>query len=108
MQGHHISLYGQFLTYDIENGGTGHQSKKTYGAGMEYGYSLPIGRRLNLDFGLGVGYIKSHYKTYEPKDGCYVYEATRNRTWIGPTRGEVSLVWLLGNGNTNSRKGGKK
>ena len=43
MQGHHISLYGQFLTYDIENGGTGHQSKKTYGAGMEYGYSLPIG-----------------------------------------------------------------
>ena len=108
MQGHHISLYGQFLTYDIENGGTGHQSKKTYGAGMEYGYSLPIGRRLNLDFGLGVGYIKSHYKTYEPKDGCYVYEATRNRTWIGPTRGEVSLVWLLGNGNTNSKKGGKK
>ena len=108
MQGHHISLYGQFLTYDIENGGTGRQSKKTYGAGMEYGYSLPIGRRLNLDFGLGVGYIKSHYKTYEPKDGCYVYEATRNRTWIGPTRGEVSLVWLLGNGNTNSKKGGKK
>ena len=108
MLGHHISLYGQFLTYDIENGGTGHQSKKTYGAGMEYGYSLPIGRRLNLDFGLGVGYIKSHYKTYEPKDGCYVYEATSNRTWIGPTRGEVSLVWLLGNGNTNSKKGGKK
>ena len=108
MQGHHVSLYGQFLTYDIENGGTGHQSKKTYGAGMEYGYSLPIGRRLNLDFGLGVGYIKSHYKSYEPKDGCYVYEATRNRTWIGPTRGEVSLVWLLGNGNTNSKKGGKK
>ena len=29
-------------------------------------------------------------------------------TWIGPTRGEVSLVWLLGNGNTNSKKGGKK
>lgn len=108
MQGHHVSLYGQYLTYDIENGGTGYQSKRTCGAGIEYGYSFPIGRRLNFDLEVGIGYLNSEYKTYEPKDGCYVYQETKKRQWVGPTRASVSLVWLLGNGNVNSKKGGKK
>ena len=108
LQGHHIGVYGQWLTYDLENGGTGYQSKRTCGGGFEYGYSFPIGRRLNLDLGLGIGYLNSEYKTYVPEDGCYVYQTTKQREWFGPTKAEVSLVWLLGNGNVNSKKGGKK
>lgn len=108
LQGHHIGFYGQFLTYDFENGGTGYQSKSTYVGGLEYGYSFPIGKRLNLDLGIGVGYLHSNYKTYVPMDGCYVYQETKKRKWVGPTQAEVSLVWLIGKGNTNSRKGGAK
>lgn len=108
LQGHHVSLYGQFLSYDIERGGTGYQGKQAFGVGLGYGYSLPIGRRLNLDFGLGIGYFYSRYKTYEPFDGCYVYQETKERQWIGPTRASVSLVWLLGNGNENSKKAKKE
>jgi hypothetical protein len=108
LQGHHLGIYGDFLTYDFEFGAKGYQSKATYAAGIKYGYSYPIANRLNLDFALGIGYLHSNYKTYVPRDGCYVYQETKKRKWLGPTQAEVSLVWLLGKGNTNKKKGGKK
>ena len=108
LQGHHLGIYGNFLTYDFEFGAKGYQSKATYAAGIRYGYSHPIANRLNLDFALGIGYLHSNYKTYVPRDGCYVYQETKKRKWLGPTQAEISLVWLLGKGNTNKKKGGKK
>ena len=108
LQGHHFGIYGDFLTYDFEFGAKGYQSKATYAAGIKYGYSHPIANRLNLDFALGIGYLHSNYKTYVPRDGCYVYQETKKRKWLGPTQAEISLVWLLGKGNTNKKKGGKK
>ncbi len=106
LTGHHLGLYGQMLTYDFELGGTGYQSKLSYGVGVEYGYSLPIGRRLNLDFGIGIGYLGGEYKKYDPIDEHYVWKQTRQRHWFGPTKAEISLVWLIGRGNYNA-KGGK-
>ena len=108
LQGHHLGIYGDFLTYDFEFGAKGYQSKATYAAGIRYGYSHPIANRLNLDFALGIGYLHSNYKTYVPRDGCYVYQETKKQKWLGPTQAEISLVWLLGKGNTNIKKGGKK
>lgn len=108
LQGHHLGIYGDFLTYDFEFGAKGYQSKATYAAGIKYGYSHPIANRLNLDFALGIGYLHSNYKTYVPRDGCYVFQETKKRKWLGPTQAEISLVWLIGKGNTNNKKGGKK
>ena len=108
LQGHHLGIYGDFLTYDFEFGAKGYQSKATYAAGIKYGYSHPIANRLNLDFALGIGYLHSNYKTYVPRDGCYVYQETKKQKWLGPTQAEISLVWLLGKGNSNKKKGGKK
>ena len=70
-----------------------------YAMGVEYGYSLPIARRLNIDFTIGVGYWGGKYYTYSPLDGHDVWESTK---------AEISLVWLLGRGNSNNRKGGMK
>lgn len=106
LQGHHLGIYGDFLTFEF--GAKGYQSKATYAAGIKYGYSHPIANRLNLDFALGIGYLHSNYKTYVPRDGCYVYQETKKQKWLGPTQAEISLVWLLGKGNTNKKKGGKK
>lgn len=43
--------------------------KCNYAVGVEYGYSLPVGRRLNLDFVIGAGllgrripYIRSRWR----------------------------------------------
>ena len=107
LTGHHVGVYGQLLTYDFETGGRGYLGDKwSYAAGVEYGYSLPVAKRMNIDFTLGLGYLSGEYKEYLPMDDCYVWQATKNRKWMGPTKAEISLVWLIGHGNKN--KGGKR
>lgn len=109
LQGHHVGLYGQIITYDFELGQRGYLGDRwTYGAGVEYGYSFPIARRLNLDLNLGLGLLYGEFKEYLPIDGHYVWQSTKLRQWVGPTKGEISLVWLLGRGNENSKKRGKR
>ena len=109
LTGHHIGLYGQIITYDFETGNRGYLADKwTYGGGLEYGYSLPIARRLNIDFNLGVGYLGGVVKEYLPIDGHYVWQLEKERHWFGPTKLEVSLSWQIGRGNINKEKGGKR
>ena len=117
LTGHHIGLYGRIFTYDFETGGTGYMGgkpggtlwdKMNYSVGLEYGYSLPVARRLNLDFGIGVGYWGGEYHKYAPIDGHYVWKEIRRRHWFGLTEAEISLVWLLGRGNYNEKKGGRQ
>ncbi len=117
LQGHHIGLYAQMLTYDFETGGKGQiggvpggtlWDEMHWGAGVEYGYSLPVSRHFNIDFSIGLGYLGGQYWEYTPEDDCYVWKATKQRHWFGPTKAEISLVWLLGRGNFNRGKGGQR
>lgn len=117
LQGHHIGIYAQVATYDFELGGKGIMGgvpggnifdKFHYGGGIEYGYSVPVARRLNLDFTIGLGYLGGEYREYVPMDECYVWQATKHRHYWGPTKAEISLVWLLGRGNVNEKKGGRR
>lgn len=117
LTGHHIGVYGQVLTYDFLVGKTGYIAGKpggdifdraNVGVGLEYGYSLPVARRLNIDFSLGVGYLWGEYYEYTPVDDCYVWQATKKHHYAGPTKAEISLVWLLGRNNINIGKGGKR
>ena len=117
LTGHHVGVYAQMLTYDFCLGNRGYMGgtpggnlwdKASWAAGIEYGYSHPISRRLNLDFTIGIGYLQGEYHEYIPEDDCYVWQATKNRKWFGPTKAEVSLVWLLGHGNVNEKKGGRR
>lgn len=117
LQGHHLGIYGQFYTYDFEWGGEGEMGGKPggnlwdqglWGAGVEYGYSLPAGKRINIDFSIGVGYTTGLYHKYVPINNCYVWQSTHRRHYFGPTKLEVAFVWLIGRGNINEKKGGKK
>ena len=105
------------MTYDFEFGGKGWMGGIPGGtlwdrcntvAGIEYGYSLPIGRRLNIDFTIGVGYMGGKLVDYVPGNGFYIWQKTRHFNWFGPTKAEISLVWLIGRGNYNAKKGGLK
>ena len=101
--GHHLGAYVLGLTYDVEWGGRGYQADHFgFGAGLEYGYALPTSNRLLLDFSIGIGFQDGEYKEYEPQGNRYVWQATRQRHWFGPTKAEVTLKWLLG------KKGGGK
>ena len=112
LTGHHIGLYAGAFTFDFELGGTGYMGGKPHGtifdrcfvhAGAEYGYSLPVAKRLNIDFTIGVGYMTGKYITYEPgkRPHIYYWESTKKFKWFGPTKAEISLVWLIGRGNRN-------
>ena len=117
LTGHHIGVYAQTLTYDFCTGGRGYMGgepggnifdRASFAGGVEYGYSHPVGRKLNLDFTIGIGYLEGKYHEYLPEDDCYVWQTTKNRKWFGPTKAEVSLVWLMGKGNENKKKGGRR
>lgn len=107
LSGHHVGVYGQMLTYDFEFGGKGCQGGRwSWGAGVSYGYSLPVSSRINIDFTVGFGYLGGEYKKYHPADGCYVWDSTHRLNWFGPTKAEVSLVWYIG--SLKQRKGGER
>ena len=108
--GHHLGVYGQMLSYDFcFDGDKGELADRwSYATGIEYGYSFPITKCLNIDFSIGVGYLTGKYKTYIPQDDCYVWQSTHNRHFFGPTKIEASLVWLLGRSHYNKEKGGAR
>ena len=109
LTGHHLGVYGQMITYDFEIIEKGILADKwSWAAGVEYGYSLPIARRLNLDFTIGFGYHWGLFDEYLPIDGHYVWQATKRRRYIGPTKLEISLEWLIGCGNYNKDKRGRR
>ena len=119
LAGHHLGVYMQCVTYDFEFGNKGWMGgrpgwslweRANWGAGIEYGFSLPVAKRINIDFSLGVGYFGGKVLDYEVVDDHYVWQATKRRHWFGPTRAQISLVWLIGRGNVNikSKKGGSK
>lgn len=117
LTGHHLGVYGGALIFDFELGGTGYMGGKPGGTlwdrcivntGIEYGYSLPVSSRLNIDFSIGFGCLMGNYIKYFPFDNDYYLEKEYKMRFFGPTKAEISLVWLLGRGNSNNRKGGEK
>lgn len=117
LTGHHLGIFAGVVTYDFELGHGGIMGGIPRGtlwdrcnfiSGVEYGYSLPVARRLNIDFTVGFGYLGGKYLKYEPKYGFYMWESTHHIRWVGPTKAEISLVWLLGCDNYNWKKGGMR
>ena len=105
LSGHHLGLYAGMMTWDFEIGGRGYicDYREEWGRyfGIDYGYSLPIARNLNLDFSLGLGYAGGRYMEYLPalnafpEEWHYVWQSTNKLHYFGPTRLEISLVWML-------------
>ena len=116
LTGHHAGVYVGAFTFDFILNHKGYMGGLPSGslwdrcmlnAGVEYGYSLPIARRLNLDFSIGIGYVGGMMERYRTEDDIYIWQSTVRKHWFGPTRAAVSLVWLLGPSNFNlPRKGG--
>ena len=106
---HHVGVYGSAVKYDFRFGATrqGQMSDNlNYAAGISYGYTLPLARRISLDFSIGIGYMWGKYMKYRRIDNCDVWQSTNSRRWFGPTRAEIALVWHIS--GPNAAKGGRK
>ena len=104
-KGHHIGVYGQLVTWDFTINGRGYLAERwAYGGGVSYGYALPIGKRFNIDFEIGVGYLGGKMHEYIPEDGHRVWQSYEPFQWIGPTKLGITLQWLIGRGNYNGKE----
>lgn len=65
------------------------------GGGLTGGYILPIGKRLSLDFSLGLGYLNADYEKYVVIDGVRVRQGSETRDWWGPVHAGITLKWNL-------------
>ncbi|MBD5295208.1 MAG: DUF3575 domain-containing protein [Bacteroides sp.] len=112
LSGHHAGLYAGIMTFCFEFGSKGYMGGRPghslwdrawINAGVEYGYSLPVHSRFNIDFTIGIGYLGGILEKFTSEDDRHVWKSTVRQTWIGPTKAEITLVWLLGRGNRNIR-----
>ena len=103
--GHYLGVFGCFTCYDLEIGKNGYQGEAEM-VGVSYGYMFPIGRRLSLEAGIGLGYMHSKYEEYLPIDGHYVYQQTNRMNYFGPLKLKFALVWRLW--DTGKKKGGAR
>lgn len=103
LSGHYLGLYGMAGTYDVRLGGnTGYLSNMSYSAGVSYGYSLPVARSWNVEFGLAVGYMGGRYDTYSvfnEQENIFYRGGRHEKSYFGPTRLRISIVWLPGGKN---------
>ncbi|WP_418530225.1 DUF3575 domain-containing protein [Paraprevotella clara] len=105
LHGHYLGVFGGFTWYDLENGKRGYQGEAEM-VGISYGYMFPIGKRLSLEAGIGLGYMHSKYEEYLPIDGHYVYQQTNRMNYFGPLKLKFALVWRLW--DVDKKKGGAR
>ena len=65
------------------------------GGGLTGGYILPVGKRLSLDFSLGLGYLNADYEKYKVIDGVRVRQGSETKDWWGPVHAGITLRWNL-------------
>ena len=106
--GHYLGVFAGGTWYDLENGGRGYKGEGGF-IGLSYGYMMPVGKRLALEFGVGAGYLFTEYEEYLPvpyMEGThYVYQQTSRMHYFGPLKLKVALVWKLWDAGRRSAGG---
>jgi hypothetical protein len=96
LNGHFIGLYGMGGKYDFNWKRNICYQGEFWSTGLSYGYSMPIGKRLNLEFTASAGYASIPYRHYIPTDNYEILVRDPDKqgrlNYFGITKAEVSLV----------------
>ncbi len=96
LQGHFVGLYGKSAKYDLQNDASFCYQGEYWSAGLSYGYAMPLGKHLQMEFSLSVGYLQSDYRHYQPGvdyDHLYIDRSDMGTfSYFGPTKLAVKLV----------------
>ena len=96
LMGHFVGLYAESGKWDFEWGRDICHQGEHWSVGLSYGYSMPLGRRLNMEFSISVGYASIAYRKYEPSEDYEILwrDPVKHGRWhyFGPTKAQVSLV----------------
>ena len=65
------------------------------GAGIAYGYALPLAKHWNAEFEIGIGYAYSRYDKFECEGCGQKVEKDKSHNYFGPTKAAISLVYVF-------------
>lgn len=93
--GHFLGLYGMGGKFDFQFNRNLCYQGEFFSAGLTYGYSMPIAKRLNLEFSISAGYARIPYRHYIPTEDWSLLIRDHDKTgvwhYFGPTKFEISL-----------------
>lgn len=101
LTGWYMGMYGGAGSYDVEWKTKGYQGEFIIPFGLTGGFAHKISSNWRLEYSLGAGYLTNNYREYVPQQCGYddkwhlIKQKSGKSTWIGPTRLEVSLVWMI-------------
>lgn len=93
-RGHFFGVHAHVGWFNVKWNDNRYQSndRPLLGAGISYGYKLPLGNHWGAEFSLGAGYANMRYDTYYNIDNGAKID-TRVRDYWGITRVGLSLVY---------------
>ncbi len=96
LKGHFIGLYGKSAMFDLQYDRKFCYQGEYWSAGVSYGYACSLGRYLQIEFSVSVGYMPITYRQYMPDDAYEHLYLNSDRTgtlkYFGPTKASISLV----------------
>lgn len=112
LTGWFAGVYAGGGIYDVERDHEGYQGDFYLMGGLcgGYAHTLNLSGSLRMEYVLGVGYLESDYEKYETYWGIDdlwhpIRKESATVSWFGPTKAEISLVWML---NRNAKRGGQR
>ena len=100
LRGWFVGPYVMSGKYDFQNDKSINYQGEMWSVGATAGYAMPIGRkkRVNLEFSLSMGYMKTHFRHYIPTDSYdkLIHDPAGDGSFYNifkyPTKAKVSLV----------------
>lgn len=108
MKGHFfgVHLHAGVFNVSLDNKNRYQSEKGFHGAGISYGYAMPLSRRWSMEFTVGVGYAFTKYCTYYNVPNGLRYEKDLPYNYWGLTKLGLNFVYRFGDkcGKTKSGK----
>lgn len=93
LRGHFVALFGGIAEYDIMAGLPSGFKGDLMAYGLTYGFNFPLTKSLRMEVAISGGVVNATFEDYYFNEGCFVFDVARRKTYIGPTKLKVSLVW---------------
>lgn len=108
MKGHFfgVHLHAGVFNVSLDDKNRYQSEKGFHGAGISYGYAMPLSRRWSMEFTVGVGYAFTKYCTYYNVSNGIRYEKDLPYHYWGLTKLGLNFVYRFGDkcGKTKSGK----
>lgn len=106
MKGHFFGVHLQAGVFNVslDNKNRYQSEKGFHGAGISYGYAMPLSRRWSMEFTVGVGYAFTKYCTYYNVPNGIRYEKDIPYHYWGLTKLGLNFVYRFGDKCGKTRK----